>query len=200
MNHQVPAQGHLKPQGVRPSFALVAGEFVGGQRQAAEPIRPLGPLGGRLFGRPLGLGAVVAVNVTRGNQLLNGRLVFLGPLRLVIRAVGPPMSGPSSQSMPIHRNPIEDALDGVLDVPLLVGVIDPEQELPAGMAGQQPVEEGRPALRRYAGSRSDWEQTGCVRSLGLFMDYANSTTIKTILGLPLELYSRRSRSIQAASR
>ncbi len=39
--------------------------------------------------------------------------------------------------------PVEDAFDGVLDVPLLIGVVNPEQKLAAVMSGEQPVEEGR---------------------------------------------------------
>ena len=46
--------------------------------------------------------------------------------------------------MPDPAEAVEDPADGVLDVPLLVGVVDPEDELAAVVAGQQPVEQGRP--------------------------------------------------------
>src|SRR5271157_1611010 len=134
---------HLKPQGVRAAFALVAGELLGGKRQATESIGPLGPLRGRLFSRPLGLGAVIAVNMAGIDQLLHGRLVFRGPLRLVVGTIG---SADVRSLIPIDADPpktIEDALDGILDVPLLVGVVDPQQKLAAEMPGQQPVEQGR---------------------------------------------------------
>jgi len=97
----------------------------------------------RLLGRPLCFGAVVAVNVAGIDQLLHRRLVIRGPLRLVVGTIG---STHVWSFVPIDADPpktVEDALDGILNVPLLVGVIDPQQKLAAEMPGQQPVEQGR---------------------------------------------------------
>ncbi len=110
----------------------------------AEAIGPLGPVGRGLLGGALGLGAIVAIDVAGGDQSLGRPPVVLGSLRLVIGAVRPADLRPF---VPVDADPaeaVEDSPDGVLDVPLLVGVVDPEDELAAVMAGQQPVEQGRP--------------------------------------------------------
>src|SRR5208337_3066808 len=143
VNDQGAAQRHLKPQGVRAAFALAPGELLGGKLQATESISSFGPLRGRLLGRPLGLGAVVAVNMAAIDQLLHRRLVLRGPMRLVVGTIG---STDVRPFVPIDADPpktVEDALDGILDVPLLVGVVDPQQKLAAEMPGKQPVEQGR---------------------------------------------------------
>ena len=69
---------------------------------------------------------------------------MLGTLRLVI---GAERAADLGAFVPVDPDPaeaVEDLADGVLDVPLLVGVVDPEDELAAVMPGQQPVEQGRP--------------------------------------------------------
>ena len=42
---------------------------------------------------------------------------------------------------PHPAKPVEDFLDGVVDMPFLVGVVDSQEKLAAVMPGQQPVEE-----------------------------------------------------------
>ena len=58
--------------------------------------------------------------------------------------------------VPVDAQPaeaVEDRLQGLVDVPLLIGVVDPQDELPAVRAGEQPAEQGRadPADVQVAG-------------------------------------------------
>ena len=96
-------------------------------------------------GGALGLGAVVAIDVPAGDQAIGGRRgTFSARSRLEI---GPERAADLGAFVPVHPHPaeaVEDLLDGLLDVALLVGVVDPEDELAAVVAGEEPVEEGRP--------------------------------------------------------
>ena len=67
---QRPARRNLEPQGERAALGLELGGLVVGERLAAEPVGPLLALGGGLLGGALGFGAIVAVDVARGDQPL----------------------------------------------------------------------------------------------------------------------------------
>ena len=126
------------------SLGLELGGLVVGERLAAEAIGALLALGRGLLGGALGFGAVVAIDVARGEQSVGGPAIALGPLRLEVGAERPADLGPFVPVDPDPAEAVEDLPDGILDVPLLVGVVDPQDELAAVMAGQQPVEQGRP--------------------------------------------------------
>ena len=67
----------------------------------------------------------------------------MASLRLIIRAV---RTADFRTFIPIHTHPsepIEDQFDGVIDVPLLVGVVNPKDELATVSFRLEPVEEGR---------------------------------------------------------
>ena len=82
--------------------------------------------------------------MTRGEQLFGCPLITDRPLRLVIRAERPADFRPF---VPIDPNPaktIENAADGIVDVPLLIGIVDSQDELAAVVSRQQPVEQSGP--------------------------------------------------------
>ena len=67
----------------------------------------------------------------------------MASLRLIIGAV---RTADFRTFVPIHPHPsepIKDELDGVIDVPLLVGVVNPKDELATVSFRLEPVEEGR---------------------------------------------------------
>jgi hypothetical protein len=75
--------------------------------------------------------------------------------------------------IPIEPEPAESVQnwgEGRFDVPLLIGIVDPQQELPAVLAGEKPIEQRRPhaADVKIAGgagseSRAD-SHDGCGKS------------------------------------
>ena len=89
----------------------------------------------------------VAVGVPAGEQLFGGGLVELAPLRLKVgrmRAGGTAAVGRGA-FIPIDAQPLEavqDGGEGFGDVTGLVGVVDPQDELAAVLAGEEPVEQG----------------------------------------------------------
>src|SRR5205807_10379580 len=77
-------------------------------------------------------------------QRLDRLLVASVLLRLIVRAVLPADLG---ALVPGKADPLQTVQDGsqrFLDVALGVGVVDAKQELPAVLASEQPVEQGRP--------------------------------------------------------
>ena len=86
-------------------------------------------------------GGVIVVRMAAGQQLLDGRPIAIQPLRLVIRSERPAHFRPL---VPVDAQPaeaVEDRLQRLLDVPLLIGVVDPQDELPAVLPGEQPIEQ-----------------------------------------------------------
>ena len=74
-----------------------------------------------------------------GQQFIDGGLITIGPLRLIIRRVRP---ADLRAFVPIDAQPaqpVQDRRQRLLDVPLLVGVVDPQDELPAVLPGEQPA-------------------------------------------------------------
>ena len=96
-------------------------------------------LGLQLFGR-----GEIAIGGAGGEQLLDGRLIFLQPLRLIVRPIRPADFG---AFVPIEPDPVQavqDRRERFVDVSLRVGVVDPQNELPALPFGEQPIEQRRP--------------------------------------------------------
>ena len=93
------------------------------------------------------LGHVAAIGVAALEQLVRDLGVARPELRLVIFVPVP------IEAEPAH--PVEDRVDRLLGRARLVGVLDPQQELAAVVAGEQPVEQGgaRAADVQEAGRR-----------------------------------------------
>src|SRR6056297_390187 len=95
-------------------------------------------LGLQLLGR-----RVIAVGVTAGEQLRGGLAVQIGPLGLEIGTVWP---SHFRAFVPIHPQPteaIENWLQSFLYIALLIGIVNPQNELPARLLGKNPVEQRR---------------------------------------------------------
>ena len=125
-----------RPCGLEPG--PLGGRF--GHEPPAVEERPLLALGRLAFGlKFLGRGIIV-VGMAAGQQFLDRGLVAVQPLRLVIGGERPAHFRPL---VPVDAQPaqaVEDRLQGLLDVPLLVGVVDPQDELPAVLPGEEPIE------------------------------------------------------------
>ena len=66
------------------------------------------------------------------------------PLRLIIRRIRPADFRPF---VPIEAEPVQavqNRRERFVDVPLRIGVVDPQNELPALPFGEQPIEQRRP--------------------------------------------------------
>ena len=113
--------------------------------RAVDAERPALGLGLLALRRELLLGHVAAVGCAALEQLVRDLGVARPELRLVIFVAVP------IEAEPAH--PVEDRVDRLLGRARLVGVLDPQQELAAVVAGEQPVEQAPCARRRYAGSR-----------------------------------------------
>ena len=138
------ARRDLKPQARTAALGLKLGGLLVRELFAAKAIGPLVALGRALLGGSLGVGAVVAINVARLEQLVRRPAITVGSLRL---EVGPERPADFRPFVPVDPDPaktVQDPLDGIIDVPLLVGVVDPKDELAAMMPGQQPVEQSCP--------------------------------------------------------
>ena len=97
-------------------------------------------------------------------QGFNGRLVEVQPLRLIIRGMGAADFG---AFVPVDAHPVQPAEDrpqGLLDVPLLVGVVDAQDELAAVVPGKQPAEQAPCELRQCEDNRLGWARNVCEPS------------------------------------
>ena len=99
-----------------------------------------------LGGRPLRLNllgrGIVVVGMAAGQQFLDGRLIAVQPLRLIVRGERPADSRPFVPVDAQPLQPVEDRLQRLFDVPLLIGVVDPQDELPSVLPGEEPIEQG----------------------------------------------------------
>ena len=103
-----------------PAAPVVAGLLAAGELPGPEPLEPL-------------LRAVAPVRPAGGEQGFDGRLVPRHALALVERSLVPVETEPCE--------PVEDALDRFERRALPVGILDPEDELPAVAPGVEPAEE-----------------------------------------------------------
>ena len=79
--------------------------------------------------------------MTAGQQLLHGRPIAIQPLRLIIRRQ---RSADLGAFVPVDPQPVEaveDRLQRLFNVPLLIGVVDPQDELPSVLPGEEPIEQ-----------------------------------------------------------
>ncbi len=130
----------LEAQGKRLALGLGACGFVARHGLAAESIGAFLALGGFLIGGAFTIGTVVAINVARGEQSFGGLPVAFRPLGLIIWSKWPAYLG---ALVPVDSDPpkaVENVLDRIVDMPLLVGVVDPQDKLAAVVSRQEPVE------------------------------------------------------------
>ena len=86
-------------------------------------------------------------------------LVPVGPLGLVVRGIRPP---DFRAFIPIDSQPsqpVQDGPQGLVNIPLLIGIVDAKDELSAVMARKEPAEQCRPhasnvEIARRTGSKS----------------------------------------------
>src|SRR5262249_53311511 len=150
VGHLQPYHRHVGAVGLAPTLGLALAE--------AEAIVPWRLLAPRLLlahaGEPLRR-APAAVGVAAGEQLLGVLPVDLAPLRLPVRPV---RAADVRSLVPVELQPaqaLEDRRLGRRVVPGPVGVLDPQDELAALLAGEGQVEERlvRAADVRQAGRR-----------------------------------------------
>ena len=136
--------GHLQSHHGLPALRLELGPLGGrfGHELPAVAELPLLALGRLAFGLKLLGRGIVVVRMAAGQQLLDRGPVTVQPLRLVIRSERPAHLRPL---VPVDAQPVEaveDRLQSLLDVPLLVGVVDPQDKLPTVLPGEEPIEQG----------------------------------------------------------
>ena len=166
--------GHLQPHDGLPPSGLESGPIGGrfGHETAAVAERPLLALRRLALGLEfLGRGVVV-IGMAAGQQLFDGLLIAIQPLRLVVGGERTAHLGPF---VPIDAQPmqaVEDRLQRLLDVPLLVGVVDPQNELAAMLPGEQPIEQRGPDAANVQISGRTGSEIGCGRSwrIGRWVD------------------------------
>src|SRR6187549_366450 len=115
-----------------------------GHPLAAIEERALVLLRGRALGLDLVGRRVVAIGIPVSEQLLDGNAVARLALRLEVRLVGAADLGPLVPIEPEPAEAVEDRLQRLGDVALLIGIVDAQQELPAALAREQPIEQRRP--------------------------------------------------------
>src|SRR5262249_39427136 len=89
------------------------------------------------------LSGVIPVSKILVDQGLNSLMVAFEFLRLI---VGTMRTTDFGAFIPIKTQPakaVQNGLQRLLDIPLLIGVIDAQNELAAMLLGKEPIEEGR---------------------------------------------------------
>lgn len=124
-----------KPHHKRPAFRLVLLTLSVGQLQRAADVQKVPLLLLRRF--PVRLGHFRRVEVLEclpfGKQAVDGSPVKFGPLGLEVRTVVAPLF---RSFIPVQPEPLEgvqNRFESFGDVPLLVGVVDAQHELPTVM-------------------------------------------------------------------
>ncbi len=174
VDHQRPFAGHLQPHHRLAALGLEAGTVLGRLGHPAPAIekRLLRPLGRLAFRLDLFRRGIVVIGGPAIEELLDRRLVTRKPLRLV---VGPVRAADLGPFVPIDPQPlqaVEDRRQGFLDVPLLVGIVDPQDELAAVPPGKEPAEQSRAdptnmEVARRAGSKPRADHKGRTRAKDL---------------------------------
>ena len=114
-----------------------------GHEAAAIEKRPLFLLGRLALGLQFFGRGVVAIGQAGRQQFRHGRLILRQPLRLIIRRMRAADFGAFVPIDPQPAEAVQDRGQRRLDIPLLIGVVDPQQELPAMPPGKQPTEQRR---------------------------------------------------------
>ena len=146
VDHQRALAGHLQADDRPAALGLEAGPLGRrlGHEAAAVDERPLLALGRLPLGLEfLGRGVVVVGRPGR-QEPLDRRPVALAPLRLVVGGIGAAHLRPL---VPVDAQPpqaVQDRGQGLLDVPLLVRVVDAEDELAAVPPGEEPAKQRGP--------------------------------------------------------
>ena len=104
-------------------------------------------------------GLEAAIGFAFGEQSIGGGSVQVTSLRLEVRSI---RAADFRSFVPRQAEPLEGSQDrakGFVDVPLLIGVVDPQNELPAVVPSPQPIEQrgAHPTdvhVARRAGSKS----------------------------------------------
>ena len=145
VNHQGPLAGHFEPHHRLAALGLEDGPLVGrlGHPAAAIEKRLLRLLGRLAFRLDLFRRGVIVIGGPAIQKLLDRRLVARQPLRLVVGLVRPADLRPLVPIDPQPFQAVEDRRQGFLDVPLLVGVVDPQDELAAVAPREEPTEQSR---------------------------------------------------------
>jgi hypothetical protein len=144
-NQQLPVVRHVQADDAGAAFGLEL-RLLGrshGHPSAAVDEGPLLALRGFAFDFDFVGRGVIAIGVSRGEQPLDGCLIPREPLRLVVRSM---RSADFGSFVPIDAEPAEAVQNRGqrrLDIPLLIGVVDPQEKLPAVLPGEEPVEERR---------------------------------------------------------
>ncbi len=95
-----------------------------------------------------------------GKQVVDRRLVEIGPLRLV---VGAKVAANARPLVPVDPQPFqtfENRRERRFHVPLLVGVVDPQDEPAAVAAGEKPTEQGCADPPNVKVTGRTWSETG----------------------------------------
>ena len=164
---QTPVARHPEPHGGGPSLGFEA-RPVGirlGRPAAARDIGALRGLGLGALGLSLLGPRIVAVGEAAREELLDRGLVERQTLGLVVGGVRTADLGALVPVDPQPAEAVEDRRQRVGEVPLRVGVVDPQDELPAVVAREEPVEERRahPADVQVAGGRGGEADAGSCR-------------------------------------
>src|SRR5262249_13951497 len=126
-------RGHAGAERDLPAAAVVAEGLPAGLRRLPPRVELLGravaAVGPALVEEALGVGAVDLEPA--------GLPEIPAVAAVVLRAFVVPI-----EAEPGHR--VEDLVDGLVRRAIAVGVLDPEEERTAVVAGEEPVEEGRP--------------------------------------------------------
>ena len=123
--------GHLQPHGCGTAFGFEPSSlFVGlGHQAAAVQKAALLTLGYLTLGLDFSRSRVVTIRETHLEQPSHGVAVVIRSLRLVVGRVRPTHT---RTFIPINAQPaqvVQDRLERVVDIPLHVGIVDPQDEL-----------------------------------------------------------------------
>ena len=155
LDHEHPLAGHLQPHHPCPALRLIPlgrGLIKRRKPSAVEKRLPSGLRGSPLLIQ-LGRRRIIAVGMAAREQLLHGRGIPVASLRLVVGSIRPAHARPLVPVDPQPPQPIENRLERLVDVASDVSVVDPQDELPAVLPGEKPVEQRRanPADMQVAG-------------------------------------------------
>ncbi len=131
-------------------------------------------LGLDLFGR-----RIVAIRAAGFEQTCDRGPVSLVTLRLEVRRV---RSADLRALVPVETEPtepVEDRLQGFRDIALLIRVVDAEQELPAVLAREQPIEQSGANAAYMQVARGAWSETSAYRHADLSRRAAQCTGFRS---------------------